>query len=1150
MKHSKVSLLVAVGLAISLVVSGLSTGSTAARQNLCFGVEATIVGTNGDDELVGTSGVDVIDGGNGNDVISGLGGADLVCGGNGDDELNGGDGNDRLDGGSGNDTLLGEAGDDELLGENGNDVIDGGDGDDTIDGFNGSDELTGGSGDDELIGHNGDDSIDGGDGQDQIDGGNGSDLLSGGPGNDSIVGGNGNDTMFGEEGEDVLDAGNGGDFLNGGDDSDELLGGNGNDSCIFGELLTSCEVEDDELLEPEPLITLLDEDPAGEVIFEGGPGLAGVRIEIESAGGISANAIQVRPDRPASIGIAPVAVSAAFDITVPDNDDVISAQLTLPYDEARLDGFPEADLNIATYDETAQLWLPVSAAPVVDVEADTVTVTVDHFSLYAVVKSTERGIRSWDAGGIDSLFGITPVRCVSEDDGADVGVDVVFAVDTSGSMSSNDPNRLRVTASKAFLAELRPGDRAAVVDFDSTARTLIDLTDVTNEADRSLIRTRLDATGNASGGTNISRAVEEITSVLGANGGGGRLRIAILLTDGQSSYNTDLTDIAATQGIAIYTVGFGSGADFSLLRGIAEGTGAEAFTDLDVNEIVGIYEQLAGDIIDDGTDTDGDGLTDCEERNGLFIPARFFNPFLNENFDLDDFAELAFTDPETQFTDQDGSSDGVEVERVRFDDDPDIAEAFRVLVDRGRQTYFRAISGYPDRADSDNDGLIDPTFPAESETCASTSAFVSPFDWDSDNDNVSDGVECFNGTDPRVYDEGDYGVDQLEPFTLFVPDAYIDDTRDLPELIYEVDGNSVRSVAVQRFDYVFYNEDYDCVENCNALIQYAVDTTDSNGRTGICIRGRGDCRNDEGQIRDKIREIVAEQNVWDSDGFLRYEYIAASAALLCGRYFSGTGQCNLSSLEFDARLKADNLRPSEFDKGRTDTLRERLGNRLRQVDPERIQRIVDRIILSTRVYREVQTNSTDKRDRVEESVRRCTESNVLDQLGFVGGQHPCEILPIFLPGQVDAGGAALNDAQAIKDDPTKLILQYQPGAEAEARVKQQLQTLGLNTGTPREWYNQFDPCIGNVTGVTGLECDEYPLFATTRSGPPTTATSPVGARLLLVPASENRAEGTAYGAFTRACSAVRGSADRPPQPFIVIPLVEPFPGRTDWVCPT
>ena len=107
----------------------------------CFGEEATITGTRGDDVLRGTERRDVFVAGRGRDRIIGLGGGDLVCAGNGADLVKGGSGADQLFGQGGNDELRGGAGDDELYG---------GGGDDTLLGQRGTDRLEGGPGDDTI----------------------------------------------------------------------------------------------------------------------------------------------------------------------------------------------------------------------------------------------------------------------------------------------------------------------------------------------------------------------------------------------------------------------------------------------------------------------------------------------------------------------------------------------------------------------------------------------------------------------------------------------------------------------------------------------------------------------------------------------------------------------------------------------------------------------------------------------------------------------------------------------------------------------------------------------------------------------------------------------------------------------------------------
>ncbi len=84
-------------LAAMVVVPGPPAG---ALVTTCDGREATIVGTEADDDLVGTDGPDVIAGLGGDDTVRGGEGDDVLCGDAGIDQLFGGPGDDHLDPGT------------------------------------------------------------------------------------------------------------------------------------------------------------------------------------------------------------------------------------------------------------------------------------------------------------------------------------------------------------------------------------------------------------------------------------------------------------------------------------------------------------------------------------------------------------------------------------------------------------------------------------------------------------------------------------------------------------------------------------------------------------------------------------------------------------------------------------------------------------------------------------------------------------------------------------------------------------------------------------------------------------------------------------------------------------------------------------------
>ena len=222
----------------------LLTANVSAAQGLtCNGLEATIIGTSGDDVLTGTAGDDVIVGLEGNDIIRGGLGNDVICGGSGEDTLAGQGGNDTLFGEQDDDILDGgEGGCCNVATNTGDDVLYGGQGDDdlhtsdfptlgnTLYGEQGADRLFlwsggwgyGGNGDDEIFQFSRNAFLDGGNGDDTITDGN-----DGGQMNETVdmVGGNGDDVLV------SLDA----------TSTSKMDGSRGADTCTGGDVRIRCE---------------------------------------------------------------------------------------------------------------------------------------------------------------------------------------------------------------------------------------------------------------------------------------------------------------------------------------------------------------------------------------------------------------------------------------------------------------------------------------------------------------------------------------------------------------------------------------------------------------------------------------------------------------------------------------------------------------------------------------------------------------------------------------------------------------------------------------------------------------------------------------------------------------------------------------------
>src|SRR5437868_11628772 len=155
------------------------------------------------------------------------------------------------------------------------------------------------------------------------------------------------------------------------------------------------------------------------------------------------------------------------------------------------------------------------------------------------------------------------------------GLDLLFAIDTSRSMLSNDvaPNRLeRVKlAAQDLITELQ-GDRAGLIAFAGRAFLQAPLTIDYDAAVESI--NDLDTKTIPEGGTNISEAITLATQTFGKSAMGNRA--LIIFTDGEELSGDAVNEAkkAVDAGVKIFTVGVGT-AQGSLIP--VEGKGEAGF---------------------------------------------------------------------------------------------------------------------------------------------------------------------------------------------------------------------------------------------------------------------------------------------------------------------------------------------------------------------------------------------------------------------------------------------------------------------------------------------------------------------------------------------------------------------------------------------
>ncbi|MBU5673998.1 DUF3289 family protein [Paenibacillus brevis] len=249
--------------------------------------------------------------------------------------------------------------------------------------------------------------------------------------------------------------------------------------------------------------------------------------------------------------------------------------------------------RIYYFDEMTQL---LEELPNQQVAGNTVSVETGHFSKYILLNKTE----------YDQVW---TYKFLYDEDGEDpyAGMDIVFVIDSSGSMSTNDRSNVRISVTREFIDILTDNDRGAVVDFDSSAKVLSGFS-----SDKEAL-SRAAGQIDSSGGTTLTSGIASALNLFTGSGREDVLKYIIMLTDGEGSYDTSLTKRAADNGIVIYTVGLGSSVSTSVLTAMAQGTGGSYYPASDADQLYGIFDTIA-ETSDLYKDTDRDGISDYHEK--------------------------------------------------------------------------------------------------------------------------------------------------------------------------------------------------------------------------------------------------------------------------------------------------------------------------------------------------------------------------------------------------------------------------------------------------------------------------------------------------------------------------------------------------------
>ena len=405
--------------------------------------------------------------------------------------------------------------------------------------------------------------------------------------------------------------------------------------------------------------------------------------------------------------------------------DFESAILTFTLDEAF---FEENNFTPAIYylNESTQMLEELQNQTI---SANTISAEITHFSTYIVLN--KRKLQDVWENDID----VIPTA----------NAEIVFVLDYSTSLDNNDPQGYRIDVAKDFVNNLDTGDKAGVVAFNSSTKT------VALTSDKGTVKSGIEIARTTSGSTEIWNGLEVGYNLFDDKKEANTNRYVILMTDGwnntTSSYPSktkETCDLLREQKQIdrIFVIGLGRySCNSSLLRSVADNDSYyELTTSSDPDSFFrSTYSSIGSDVEElrgkSGEDLNNDGIDDyyAEQMCKGYMLDGTFGYVFGDNYgdwqslfqkvqESDDFDEdglkngeevriviestgrpiaICDSDPTTAFTDDDKYSDKYEVknlgtdpkvtESVYWDYDIDTLVDFDYLSD----DYYERITGSP-----------------------------------------------------------------------------------------------------------------------------------------------------------------------------------------------------------------------------------------------------------------------------------------------------------------------------------------------------------------------------------------------------------------------------------------------------------------------
>ena len=349
-------------------------------------------------------------------------------------------------------------------------------------------------------------------------------------------------------------------------------------------------------------------------------------------------------------------VGKAYDYEV--EGDIGSAVISFEFDEDNVD--KDAELVIYDFNSDKREMRPLPTT----VDGNKASAVVTELSTYIlldrrVYEEEFKWVDTWDTEASYS------------------SIEIVFVVDDSGSMTSNDRYNERLSVAQDLISKLPQNSQVGVVKFESSVTTLTSLTTDKDQAMDYLTSSYF----KSSGGTKMYTAIKSAFNLFGSKID--TMRVMVVLSDGETedtSSHSSVVSTATSKGIMVYTIGLGSSSSYftSYLQPLANNTSGAFYYASQASQLTAIYDNIK-EKMDIQSDYDGDGLSDYYEKNMVVFEGIGY--------------ELDFENPDT---DGDGLKDGVEVKTVTLFND-----------NGTKMTILGRVFSDPTEVDSDDDGVDD-----------------------------------------------------------------------------------------------------------------------------------------------------------------------------------------------------------------------------------------------------------------------------------------------------------------------------------------------------------------------------------------------------------------------------------------------------------